>query len=79
MKNGRYHRTWKSIKQKIFLEMKYDINWLVNLSQTEERIKYLFFWGHQPARDGQITASCLSQWWECEFEEDDLIYRSAEH
>ena len=22
----------------------------------------VFFWGHQPAKDGRITASCLSQW-----------------
>ena len=21
------------------------------------------FWGHQPAQDGQLTKSCLSQWW----------------
>ena len=21
------------------------------------------FWGHQPAEDGQLTKSCLSQWW----------------
>lgn len=25
------------------------------------------FWGHQPARDGRITNSCLSQWWISEF------------
>lgn len=24
-----------------------------------ERVKYVFFWGHQPRRDG---AECLSQW-----------------
>lgn len=25
------------------------------------------FWGHQPARNGGITKSCLSQWWQQEF------------
>lgn len=26
-----------------------------------------FFWGHQPSKTGQITQSCLSQWWKAEF------------
>lgn len=28
-----------------------------------EKFEYLFFWGHQPDKDGKITASCLSQWY----------------
>jgi len=59
--------------------MKYNINWLKKQCSSEERIKYLFFWGHQPSKDGRITASCLSQWWICNFEVDDIVYRSAEH
>ncbi|MGI5221087.1 hypothetical protein [Nocardia sp. CA-290969] len=27
------------------------------------RVKYLPFWGHHPRPDGEIGASCLSQWW----------------
>ena len=27
-----------------------------------KRELYLF-WGHQPAEGGQLTKSCLSQWW----------------
>ena len=30
--------------------------------QPEGRPKYLF-WGHQPAPEGSMTKSCLSQWW----------------
>ena len=59
--------------------MKYNLEWIKNLHETEERIKYIFFWGHQPRKDGQVSASCFSQWWESTFEVDDIQYRSAEH
>ncbi|WP_344310183.1 NADAR family protein [Fodinicola feengrottensis] len=44
-----------------------------------QALKFLFFWGHQPAPDGRVTASCLSQWWEADFTVDGVTYRSAEH
>ena len=25
--------------------------------------EFCLFWGHQPSEDGQLTKSCLSQWW----------------
>jgi predicted NAD-dependent protein-ADP-ribosyltransferase YbiA (DUF1768 family) len=43
------------------------------------RLKYAFFWGHQPARPGQIGRACLSQWWESVFTVDGVTYRTAEH
>ena len=42
-------------------------------------MKYLFFWGHRPARDGSITASCLSQWWPAPFTVDGVTFPTAEH
>ncbi len=42
-------------------------------------MKYLFFWGHQPERDGSIGKGCLSQWWPCSFVVDDQSFASAEH
>lgn len=42
-------------------------------------MKYLFFWGHQPSRDGSITASCLSQWWPAPFTVDGRVFPTAEH
>lgn len=42
--------------------------------QSGRKLKYLFFWGHQPAADGRITASCLSQWWMADFVEDGEKY-----
>ncbi|MFJ2091857.1 NADAR family protein [Streptomyces sp. NPDC087901] len=44
-----------------------------------KRVKYLLFWGHRPRPDGQIGASCLSQWWPSPFTVDGVTYASAEH
>lgn len=42
-------------------------------------MKYLFFWGHRPERDGSIGKGCLSQWWPCSFVVDGRSFASAEH
>lgn len=42
-------------------------------------MEYLFFWGHRPAHDGSITASCLSQWWPSPFAVDGVTFATAEH
>ncbi|MGW0811267.1 NADAR family protein [Nonomuraea sp. NPDC002799] len=42
-------------------------------------LKYLYFWGHQPTRDGSAGPGCLSQWWPVEFSEDGHVFASAEH
>jgi hypothetical protein len=55
--------------------MKYTISWL----QTQANAEYLFFWGHQPAKDGSIIKTCMSQWWFSEFKEGDVVYKTAEH
>ena len=44
-----------------------------------ERFQYRFFWGHQPSKDGSITASCLSQWYAAPFVIDGIVYPTAEH
>ncbi len=56
--------------------MKYSIQQLINSPQQQ---KFLFFWGHQPSKSGEITSSCLSQWWESSFIENGVIYKTAEH
>lgn len=40
---------------------------------------YLCFWGHQPAADGSVGPSCLSQWWPAAFSVDGVTYPTAEH
>lgn len=59
--------------------MKYSNEWLIEKFKAQERLKYIFFWGHQPSKDGRITQSCFSQWWIEPFVVDDLVYPSAEH
>lgn len=43
-----------------------------------ERLKYVFFWGHQPGKGG-VSASCLSQWYASPFIVDGQRYPTAEH
>ncbi|WP_240506399.1 NADAR family protein [Thermoactinospora rubra] len=42
-------------------------------------LRYLFFWGHRPARDGSLGPGCLSQWWPVSFTEEGRVFASAEH
>lgn len=57
----------------------YSLPWLRQQYDTGVRLKYLFFWGHQPHRDGIITKSCFSQWWEGEFVVEGIRYNTTEH
>jgi ribA/ribD-fused uncharacterized protein len=59
--------------------MTYSTEWLLEQLDLGQRIKYLFFWGNQPSKDGTITKSCLSQWWEADFVVSGVLYRSTEH
>lgn len=52
---------------------------LVACHQAGARIKYVFFWGHTPARDGSINHSCFSQWYAAPFEADGHRFATAEH
>ncbi|RKN47515.1 NADAR family protein [Micromonospora endolithica] len=49
------------------------------LAAAGGRVKYLFFWGHQPQPDGSIGPGCLSQWWPAPFVVDGIRYATAEH
>lgn len=60
--------------------MKYTIASLIEKAEAAGRLKYLFFWGHQPSKDQNISKSCFSQWWaEHPFECEGLLYKTAEH
>lgn len=52
---------------------------LLALLETGERVKYVFFWGHQPPAGGGVSASCFSQWWPSPFTVDGVQYATAEH
>lgn len=57
----------------------HNIESLLETVRKGGRLKYLFFWGHQPRGDGQIGKQCFSQWWSSSFELDGVIYPTAEH
>ncbi|MFJ8633021.1 NADAR family protein [Streptomyces sp. NPDC093568] len=52
---------------------------LIQEVRAGARVRYLHFWGHRPRPDGQVSASCLSQWWESPFTVDGARYATAEH
>ncbi|MFD3588516.1 NADAR family protein [Streptomyces sp. NPDC058683] len=52
---------------------------LIRAVRAGAGIKYLHFWGHRPRPDGQLSASCLSQWWPSRFVVDGVSYATAEH
>lgn len=49
------------------------------LEAAGARMKFLYFWGHQPSRDGSPGPGCLSQWWDSPFTIGDVTYATAEH
>src|SRR5262245_55934231 len=51
----------------------------VDAENAGVRLRYLYFWGHRPSKDGSVGAGCLSQWWPAAFTEDGHVFRTAEH
>lgn len=58
--------------------MRYNIPWVIDQYKQNPSLAYLFFWGHRPGRNGEMTKSCFSQWWPCKFEASGIVYTSAE-
>jgi ribA/ribD-fused uncharacterized protein len=52
---------------------------LVTALRAGAKVRYLHFWGHRARPDGQVSASCLSQWWPSPFTVDGVTYGTAEH
>lgn len=59
--------------------MKYNNDWLRTQLEAGEKVKYLFFWGDKPNRDGSIGKSCLSQWFKRAFTHEKIHFPTAEH
>ena len=59
--------------------MIYNLDWLIDTFEKGKRTKYLFFWGHQKSKSGDLTSSCFSQWWTSPFFVDKIKYNTAEH
>ncbi|GAA5091742.1 NADAR domain-containing protein [Chryseobacterium ginsengisoli] len=57
--------------------MKHSLKNIIEKSQNKEKLDFLFFWGHT-VKD-EITKACFSQWFPFEFEENGIVYKTAEH
>jgi ribA/ribD-fused uncharacterized protein len=59
--------------------MNYDLDWLITKVEKKEKVKFLFFWGHQKSKSVDVTAACFSQWWASPFLVDNVRYNTTEH
>lgn len=59
--------------------MQYNLEWLIATVEKKNRVKFLFFWGHQKSKSGELTAACFSQWWAAPFTVDGVRYNTTEH
>ena len=46
--------------------------------ESDLQQKYIFFWGHNENKEGEVTKKCLSQWYKCSFVIDEIKYDTAE-
>jgi ribA/ribD-fused uncharacterized protein len=56
-----------------------DLTQLRQRVSSGEAFEFLFFWGHQPNKDGSVGKSCFSQWYPAPFLVDGVRYLTAEH
>jgi len=57
----------------------YSIDWLTDKFEKGDSLKFLYFWGHTKKRNQEVGNFCFSQWYECSFKVNGLIYKTTEH
>ena len=57
--------------------MKYNVDLIRDRYNRGEALEFIFFWGHT-TKPGKIKKSCLSQWYDCRFEGDGVLYHTTE-
>ena len=60
-------------------KMSYNLEWLIGEFEKGKRYDFLFFWGHQKSKSGELSPSCFSQWWSSPFIVENVKYDTAEH
>ncbi len=58
--------------------MEYSVQQLIEQINQGPIPKFLFFWGHQPQKNGKIGPSCFSQWWLSSFKDENHEYCCTE-
>ncbi|MDO4895796.1 MAG: NADAR family protein [Moraxella sp.] len=61
------------------MQSTYNLDWVINKYQSQNNLKCLYFWGHTPKSNGQMSNACFSQWYDSPFVVDDVTYPTAEH
>lgn len=57
--------------------MKYNRNYLIEKMNGGEKLTFIPFWGHT-SHLYRIGKTCLSQWYDCLFEADGVLYHTTE-
>ena len=57
--------------------MKYTVEKIKEIVHSNNNVSFIYFWGHTP-NVKKITAACLSQWYDCQFEVDGVHYHTTE-
>ena len=58
---------------------RYNKKKLIQQFKQQEKMKFLFFWGHRQKNKNSIDKACLSQWYPSKFTINDIDYPTAEH
>lgn len=58
-------------------DMKYSVESIKQMVSAKPNVRFIYFWGHTPSVKG-ITESCMSQWYDVEFEVAGVKYHTAE-
>lgn len=58
-------------------DMKYNVESIKQMVSADPNVRFIYFWGHTPSVKG-ITQSCMSQWYDVEFEVAGVKYHTAE-
>ncbi|MFD1003515.1 NADAR family protein [Ohtaekwangia kribbensis] len=59
--------------------MKYNVQWLADKFDREEKLEFIFFWGHTNNRGDSVGKFIFSQWYPSSFIVDGVTYATAEH
>ena len=59
--------------------MHYDINWLTEKFESDENLKFAYFWGHTNKYNEKVGKYCFSQWFQSPFNVDNITYKTSEH
>lgn len=65
------------INQDISLKIR-TIEELKNYVNIGNKVKYVFFWGHQN-KGSEVSKFCFSQWYELSFSDSGVTYMTSEH